>query len=149
MELIFYKGRDNWEDRLVQWWTKGAHSHVEIRFSDGDCFSASWRENRVRFKRFPIDSKHWDRYQIADVSVGVEQDMRNCCLGQVGCKYDYLSVLGFISGWRGLGRRRWFCSEVCAAMLCRFDVLHVSTKVSPNFLFKHVMSNPRFKPISE
>ena len=30
IRLAFYKGKGDWVDKLVRWWTKSQYSHVEV-----------------------------------------------------------------------------------------------------------------------
>ena len=65
MELLFYRAeKGNWQDKLIALWTRGIYSHVEIRFSDGMCFTSSNREGGTRFIDIYIREGVWDVVDI-------------------------------------------------------------------------------------
>ena len=36
IKLAFYKGKGNWKNKVIRWWTKSPYSHVELILPDGD-----------------------------------------------------------------------------------------------------------------
>lgn len=138
MKIIFYENRyGNWVDKLIRFktatWTerlngkwKDLPSHVELLFNDGMMFSASARENKVRFKKHNYRSKAWNRIDLP-VSAKSEAKIRTWCESKVGLKYDYLGILEFVLPFIEDAPHRWFCSEVCDEAL----------KVNTIILFKY------------
>lgn len=113
VSLAFYKGTDEWLDRLTQWWTRSAYSHCELVI-DGLAYSSSPRDGGVRVKAgIDFTSAHWDvihvRAHAPSVCAWFEQHARQ--------RYDYVGLLGFVLPWHLGSRRAWFCSEACAAAL--------------------------------
>lgn len=117
----------------------GGFAHVELAFSDGECFSSSSRDGGCRFKAIDIhDSESW---ALVNVRATAEQEAaaRAFCRAQNGKPYDWLGVFGFILPIRQFDHpgRRWFCSEVvCAALQAAGDPLHTDPlSTSPNDLY--------------
>ena len=113
MRLAFYKGRHRLFDRVVQWWTRGPYSHVELVFSDGLAASSSVRDGGVRVKAINFAPDRWDILPID----GDEAPARAWFAAHLGQAYDAAGLFGFV--WRPAAgaTRRWFCSEAVAAAL--------------------------------
>lgn len=135
MELIFYLANqgDFW-DKLIGWWTGGPYSHVELVFSNGECFTSSPRDGGVRFKQIDINPEHWNRVSIT-VAAEKEAEIYTWCESQVGLKYDWLGILGFVLPIHFRTRRAWYCSEICSYVLDRFIGHQLPLKISPNGLY--------------
>lgn len=113
MRIAFYKGRHRLFDRVVQWWTRGPYSHVELLFSDGLAASSSIRDGGVRLKVIKFVPERWDILPIE----GDEAAARAWFDSHLGQGYDAAGLFGFV--WRPAAgeTRRWFCSEAVAAAL--------------------------------
>jgi len=145
MELLFYANqKGNYVDKTIRWWTsplswkfngnwKYVPSHVEILFSDGYMFSASGRENKVRFKRFNKDSEAWIRIPIEADEID-EAIVRLFCTTLAGETYDYAGVAGFVLPIKQ-DKQKWFCSEVSTKALQQIPIKElqclVPSKTSP------------------
>jgi hypothetical protein len=131
MKLAFYKGRrgglSGLFDTLVRWWTNGPYSHVELVFSDDISASASMLDNGVRFKKIEWKPDRWDFFEIE----GNEELAKEWFLENVGSKYDYLGLFGFIYRKHTGDCKRWFCSEACAKALGYKD----AWRFCPNTLY--------------
>jgi len=140
MEILFYRAKQNrgWRlDKIIAAWTHGPFSHVELRFSDGMCFSSSFRDKGVRFKNIDIKPERWEILQL-NIRDEQEQLLREWASKHIGKKYDFLGIFGFVIGTRIQNKKKWYCSEVCAATLksCMPVYGYISHKVSPNKLAK-------------
>lgn len=139
MEVIFYKAKyGKLFDKLIAFWTRGEYSHCEIRFSDGNNFSADSWENEVRFKKFTPSSKKWDTLKIPDY-IANEELCRKFCETQVGKKYDWLGI--FLSQLIPLNihdKNKFFCSEIDAKALSEAGIVFEISfnKIHPNKLYK-------------
>jgi hypothetical protein len=134
--LAFYKGTDELEDRLVQWWTKGPYSHCEIIISENS-YSSSARDGGVRRKQIVYDPTHWDFVQI-------HLDQLACLkwfIDHNGQKYDYVGLAGFVVPWRTNQVNRWFCSEALATIL----EIPQPFQLSPSALFMELFIHERFQ----
>jgi hypothetical protein len=134
--LAFYKGTEDKEDRLIQWWTKGPYSHCEIIIG-GYSYSSSARDGGVRRKRIAYNLDNWDF-----VEVNLDQ---LACLQWFsvhdGEKYDYLGLIGFVVPWNAGRSDKWFCSEALAVVL---DLPELPL-LSPSSLFMQLFTHERFQ----
>jgi hypothetical protein len=133
--LAFYKAcKGNWKDWAINIWT-GLHgySHCEIMFTDGQCFSASPREDSCRFKEIS-DIQTSGKWTIVPLSTSIYNEalIRTAAQEHIGKKYDWLGI--FLHEFLPLNvddNDKWWCSEICAFLLKQRDY-----KVSPNYLAK-------------
>ena len=131
MKLWFYKAsKGNITDKTIAWWTKGPYSHVELVFSDGECFTSSNRDGGVRFKVIP-PSDNWDVVTLPmDFN---EAEVKSYCNQFLGYKYDLLGCLGLAIGDPKLrDKKRWYCSEIVINVLNHFTDLKFPGQLSPN-----------------
>ena len=144
MKIAFYRGKGKLFDRITRWFTNGEFSHVELVFGDGSYFSSSKRDKGMRFKF--IKPKP-DKWVLIELNVNNEHVLRRWCWGEVGKKYDTLGVIGFtVSPFRNRvqSRKRWYCSEICAAALrkaggARYSML--PERISPSALYSFILAS--------
>ena len=126
--LALYKGRKDgrglkvWSARFADWVirtiTRSPYSHCEIAIShprDGlfDCYSASARDGGVRIKTMPLPSDKWDLIELPrSVAVSASRLYQHTH----GSGYDWPGALGAVLKLTH-SKRRWFCSEWCAAAI--------------------------------
>ena len=129
--LALYKGRRDgsgwrvWPARFTDWLTRkltrGQYSHAEIAVREHPqasvytCYSASIRDKGVRRKVMPLPESKWDLIQMESTSEAHER-LQRVWTETRGQGYDLRGALGVAFGLRH-NRRRWFCSEWCAAAL--------------------------------
>ena len=129
--LALYKGRRDgtgWRvwaarftDGLTRILTRGRYSHCEIAVREHPqasvytCYSASIRDGGVRCKVMPLPEAKWDLIQMESTSEAHER-LQRVWTATEGQGYDLRGALGIAFGLRH-NRRRWFCSEWCAAAL--------------------------------
>lgn len=127
--LALYKGRKSGRMpkalalRLVDWVirkaTRGIYSHCEIALALGDgvfeCYSSSLRDGGVRCKVMPLAAAKWDLIPLPSTPEAHER-LQRVWTETRGQGYDLRGALGVAFGLRH-NRRRWFCSEWCAAAL--------------------------------
>ena len=129
--LALYRGRRNgsgwrvWCARATDWLTRaltrGQYSHCEIAVREHPqasvytCYSASIRDGGVRCKVMPLSAAKWDLIPLPSTLEAHERLQRVWAETQ-GQGYDLRGALGIAFGLRH-NRRRWFCSEWCAAAL--------------------------------
>lgn len=133
--LAFYKGKGNWWDKLIKWWTGSKYSHCELIFGDSAWFSADAWQNKVRYTSFDANPYNWDYVEFV-TTVKDEMILRAWCDSKVGKKYDWWGILGFILPLRIESPNRYFCSEICVAALQQIGKFERvdSSKVSPALL---------------
>lgn len=129
--LALYKGhRDGtgwrvWTARFADWLTRiltrGRYSHCEIAVREHPqesvytCYSSSIRDGGVRTKIMPLPEAKWDLIPLPSTPEAHKQ-LQRVWRATEGQGYDLRGALG-IAFWLRHNRRRWFCSEWCAAAL--------------------------------
>lgn len=113
VKVAFYKGRDAFLDRLIQWWTGSSYSHCEI-VVNGVSYSSSPRDGGVRMKLIDFNPQHWDFVEVPEAH---QAAVLQWFSEHYGAKYDWVGLLGFVFTHRLNSADRWFCSEACAAAL--------------------------------
>lgn len=129
--LALYKGRRDgsgwrvWCARATDWLTRiltrGQYSHAEIAVREHPqasvytCYSASIRDKGVRRKVMPLSAAKWDLIPLPSTPEAHEQ-LQRVWAATEGQGYDLMGALGVAFGLPQ-NRRRWFCSEWCAAAL--------------------------------
>jgi hypothetical protein len=123
-ELWFYKGPGKLFDKLIRGWTCSIYSHVELVIG-GMSYSADAWEGQVRSKGIgAFTRENWDVVEI-------EFTKSYSWLGQqLGKKYDWLGILGFML-FKVQDPSRWYCSEFCA---CAVGIN--ADRISPQQLFE-------------
>lgn len=138
MKIAFYYANKGQKiDKAISFWTNGPYSHCEIIFSDNIFFSSSYRDNGVRFKQI-INLQNWN---ILDINLKNEEEIRSWCEKQIGKQYDLLGVFMQIPKLNQLqDKNKWYCSEICSTILKKFGNYQGSTTISPNKLFYNLAS---------
>lgn len=113
--VFFYKGKGNYLDKLIRWWTMGPYSHCEIVTSDWVYSSTPskggvWQEAVTSLTSYPLDE--WDMLKVN----GDPDKVDEWFMSNWG-KYDYLGVFGLALRPIPDDRKRFFCSEVVASSL--------------------------------
>jgi len=133
MQLAFYRATGKPFNRLIRFFTKpGEYSHVELVFSNGECFSASARDKGTRFKNIKLLPGRWDLVNLNRINAESEVEIHEWCKSQEGKPYDWLGILGFLFHRRWQKSKWWYCSEVSARAIRG----HYMTpdKIDPNLL---------------
>lgn len=160
IRVAFYKGKGNWKNKIIRWWTKSPYSHAELilpneitwvsispfltskvaarsvyeveNLSDWDflSFDLSWRE--------PVRE-----YQIKQLYSFIDETN--------GAKYDWFGmILSQLFPYLIKHRDRWYCSEWIAhalvkARIVMWDNIYIykTPNLSPGKLYE-VLKN--YKP---
>lgn len=126
MKIILYKG-NSLINRLIRFFSRGQYSHSSIILDDGTVYEAS-PSNGVSVKSdFKSGHLNNDIADFFEVKTTVEQDEKivEFLKRQLGKKYDYLSVIGFIVYATPEKRKlysRWFCSELISAAFKKVEI---------------------------
>lgn len=141
MQLLFYKGAGSLVDALIRFWTWGPYSHVEVRFRDGMCFTASPRYGTIMRRLEPYGDV-WDLCHV-ESSYSDEQDVRGWCRTQLHKPYDYLGLFGLSLRHKRLqDPERWYCSEICGEVLRRVGCESLPEQLSPNAMAREISKRP-------
>ena len=127
LKIAFYKGKGNFINAIVRWWTNSIYSHAELILPDDATwigispFIKSQVTHRIVIE---YDYSKWDFIEIEitpeqlDVIMDFYEDTR-------GDGYDWTGMLlSQFSPCRIKHRKRWYCSEWIAYALriaCVFD----------------------------
>ena len=120
IKVAFYKGKGNFINGIVRWWTKSVYSHAEIVLPDGITWigiSPFLKSKVASRKKIIIDYSEWD---FVDINVNQEQ------LDIIMEFFEYTEGHGY--DWIGMllsqflpckikHKKRWYCSEWIAYAL--------------------------------
>ncbi|PJG83757.1 enoyl-CoA hydratase [Caviibacterium pharyngocola] len=137
--LALYKGKGDWKDGLIRFFTKGLYSHCEIIIVQDveieqydwrkqyDFYSSSPRDGGVRhIQKDYLNLENWDLIKLENVT---KQQITAYFNRTCGAKYDWWGVFGIVFGIKQK-RSKYFCSEWCGELLG----LSESWRFSPNDL---------------
>jgi uncharacterized protein YycO len=138
MKLAFYHAwtsswKTGWKDRVISIFTVGRFSHVELVFSNGQCFSSSPRDGGTRFKEINFLS---DRWTFVDIKIQNENSLRQWCQNQEGKPYDWIGIFGILLNISH--PEKWFCTEVVASGLNFVEGTKFKVNSSPSSLYRQV-----------
>jgi hypothetical protein len=140
MKVTFYKAwqkRATWLDKAIAVFSFGNYSHAELQFPNGECFSISARDKKVRFKKINIDNDRWDTVKLTKPVD--EKLLREKALKYTGHRYDYLGALTSITPICIQKENKCFCSEVIVDLLRQmpeYSYLKKGCNYSPSRLHK-------------
>lgn len=122
MKVAFYKAyqsRAEVLDKLIAICSFGRHSHVELVFPNGECFSISARDGKARFKNIELHPDRWDVYEL-DESVK-EEEVRSIAEKYLGFKYDFVGAISSVFPICVQKEQRIFCSEIVTDIIKQFE----------------------------
>ena len=111
-KILLFRGRGI-ISKMIQWQCRSEYSHAAILMPDGRIVE-SWQGDGVRCKRM----KSWDGVTAFSVPMATDDDWAaviEFAKSKVGERYDYKSVLQFVSRRKADDNNRWFCSELVFA----------------------------------
>lgn len=139
--FIVMSKRKGFFSSLIKWQTRGPYSHAYIVIR-GMAYEADWRG--VRKYRFNTLRKHEEAWSVPLFVASRITRARMFAEAQVGKKYDFSSVLRFVSR-RQASRKSagvWFCSELVFAIFKHAGLLLLRAEpweVSPNLLTRSTL----------
>ena len=163
IKVAFYKGKGDWKNKIIRWWTKSPYSHAELVLPDevtwvsisplltGKVSARSFYQveniNEWDFLTFDLSWREPVRkYQIEQLHNFIEKTN--------GAKYDWTGmVLSQIFPYLIKHRDRWYCSEWIAhalvkARIVMWDSVNIyrTPNLSPGKLFDILKNyNPDYK----
>jgi hypothetical protein len=125
--IAFYKGRGDFVNAIVRWWTKSIYSHAELILPDEITWisiSPSFKSKIMRRIILEVECSEWDFIEIE-----VTPEQHNVILAffeeTEGQGYDWIGMLlSQFLPCKIKHRERWYCSEWIAYALriaCVFD----------------------------
>jgi hypothetical protein len=123
MITLQFIGGDDLSSRLIGWFSSGHLSHVDAVMPDGSLVGA--RSDHVgdaptgvqkRPASYVADAERRVRFKIPTTQ---EKEARFYAFinSQIGKKYDYRAILGFVFARDWRERDSWICSELVSAAL--------------------------------
>ena len=153
IEIAFYKGKGNWKNKLIRWWTDSPYSHAELILPDGVTWvSISPFLTATVSSRSIEEVKNLDDWDFLAFDLSWRQPVREYQIKQLynfiqeteGAKYDWLGMtLSQIFPYLIKHRDRWYCSEWIAhalvkARVVKWDSLQIyrTPNLSPGKLYE-------------
>jgi len=148
-KLAFYKGKGDFTDRLIRWYTSSEFSHVEVVVGKY-WYSTSPRDLKLRkkfimpkfdnqyFVDVEIDEKLFDNWYFVDVEI--DEKLFNAVFNKYeGSKYDWLGIFGSVgflykTKLRLQNKKKFFCSEFAMTVLG----VPYADKYAPGDCYKYV-----------
>lgn len=127
IKIAFYKGKGDFLNGVVRWWTKSVYSHAELVLPDGYTWIgiSPFLKSRVSSrKKIIIDYNEWDF-----ITLNVTEEQANIIMeffeDTEGQRYDWIGMLlSQFLPCKIKHKKRWYCSEWIAYALriaCVFD----------------------------
>lgn len=110
---------------LIKWQTRSQYSHAALMYPDGETILEAKEFRGVqRRKLTDKDRKLVDVFEVIGMSDTAWTDAFLLGEKHLGAKYDWWSVLKFVSRRPAKVNKRWFCSElVCHCIKTAFGPL--------------------------
>ena len=136
MKILAYRGV-SWISKAIRWQTRSKYSHIAIELNDGSVIEA-WHiggvANNPSFKTVHSPKTKVDVFEI--VGKYDEKKVFEFLTMQLGHKYDFRSIVRFITRKSSKISPKWFCSELaCEAfreggldLLSRISSSHISPR---------------------
>jgi|TARA_R110000824_G_scaffold32156_5_gene104007 hypothetical protein len=120
IKIAFYKGRGNFINGIVRWWTKSEYSHAELVLPDDRTWLgiSPFLKSKVDSRqKLIVDNLEWDF-----ISLEVTSEQRDIILEffeeTKGCGYDWIGMLlSQFLPCRIKHKKKWYCSEWIAYAL--------------------------------
>jgi uncharacterized protein YycO len=115
MQIAFYKG-NSFIGRGIRFFSRGGYSHVAIRLNDGRIIE-SYPFHGVRIRNSLHEKIRNTQIDVYNIPTTPKQDeiIKSFLANQIGKKYDYRALLGFlfyVTKEKRRQRNKWICSEL-------------------------------------
>lgn len=112
MKILAYRGI-SWISKAIRWQTRSKYSHIAIELEDGSVIEA-WHIGGVRrndtFRTVHSPKTKVDVFEITGTYD--EKKVLDFLTMQIGHKYDFRSIVRFITRKSSHVSPNWFCSEL-------------------------------------
>jgi uncharacterized protein YycO len=110
MRVLLYRSKGIISS-LIRWQTRSPYAHVALLFDDETIIEAHWKPGVYSRKLDQSDDlPNVDWFKV-ETTPEQEQAIRHWAESTLGCRYDTLAILRFISRRKMTDNNRWFCSE--------------------------------------
>lgn len=148
IRIAFYKGKGNWKNKIIRWWTQSPYSHVELVMPDNYTWiSISPLLTSVVSSRIKtdFDLKNWDFVEL-QISDEQHKTLLEFFEDTRGCSYDWIGMIfSQLLPFHIKRKNKWYCSEWIAYALRISDIVNWRTikiydrcDLSPGVLFRIV-----------
>lgn len=138
--IVFYKGKGNFVDRLIRWWTNSPYSHSEVVIGDKWYTSHQFHGGTLVRENMLDPSAYSSSWEFVEIPFGAEDAVEK--FNSIHpAKYDWLGIaLSQVLPVSVHHEQRWFCSELCHWMIIGSGK---SNRYSPGDLYNLVTKLPR------
>ncbi len=123
---------------LIEWFSAGDFSHVDIVMPDGTLLGARL-DGGVRIR--PANYETWHKRAVVALDRGqsITDAFYSFAVSQIGKPYDKTAIIGFAAGRDWREDDSWFCSEYAGRSLevsnaFAFPFFAPASKITPNGL---------------
>jgi len=120
IKIAFYKGKGNFLNSIVRWWTGSTYSHAELVLPDGITWlgiSPFLKSKVDARKKLLLNPGEWDfiNIQITEEQLEIILEFLE---DTKGCGYDWIGMLlSQFLPCKIKHKKRWYCSEWIAYAL--------------------------------
>ena len=120
IKVAFYKGKGNFLNSIVRWWTGSIYSHAELILPDGITWlgiSPFLKSKVDARKKLLLNPSEWDfiNIQITEEQLEIILEFLE---DTKGCGYDWIGMLlSQFLPCKIKHKKRWYCSEWIAYAL--------------------------------
>ncbi len=133
IRIAFYKGKGNWKNKVIRWWTKSPYSHAELVLPDEITWvSISPFLTSTVSARSVYQVKNLEDWDFLDFELSWRGPVQEYQIEQLhhfiqetnGAKYDWLGmILSQMLPYLIKHRDKWYCSEWIAHALVKARVV--------------------------
>lgn len=134
--VLLFRGR-GLLSAVIRWQSRSRYSHAAILLPDGSIVE-SWPGRGVRVTTL-ADWDGVERFRVIGMTPEGWRRAIGFACGEIGCGYDWLGVLRFVSRRRMPSNSLWFCSELVAAAVAEGGVKLVD-RIPPSEVSPHALS---------
>ena len=133
IKIAFYKGKGDWKNRIIRWWTKSQYSHAELVLpNEITWISISPLLTGKVSARSIYDVKNLQDWDFLSFELSWREPVRDYQLKQLnsfiketnGAKYDWTGMIfSQILPYLIKHRDKWYCSEWIAHALVKARIV--------------------------
>ena len=152
IKVAFFRGKGNWKNKVIRWWTKSPFSHVELILPDEKTWISisPFLTSRVAARnKEHVNQDNWEfvEIEVTEQQVNVIKEFYDFT---EGCHYDWIGMLlSQFLPFHVKRRNKWYCSEWIAYALrisCVIDwrliKIYYSCDLSPAVLYNIITAAP-------
>mgnify|MGYP001328996614 FL=1 len=163
VKVAFYKGKGNWKNKIIRWWTKSPYSHAELILPNGITWVSISPFLTARVSaRSMYEVENMEDWDFLSFELSWREPVNEYQLEQLygfieetnGARYDWTGMIASqILPYLIKHRDKWYCSEWIAhalvkARVVRWDSLQIyrTPNLSPGKLYEILKDyKPRYK----